>query len=178
MNVTACAEDQVSAMGAAILEHLHDCNGECTLLEMEHFEAEFERDVWDEVTALVFARRAFVSVPLSRMDWDTTIMLITWKIGQSTRADIEREFGEPHKLEHAKEATVLRYDLYVENVGEGYPKPPASYGVRDSAYEGRPDGCNFPFAPIWPPEALQARFEFDAAGVLAGFEFEVAERLT
>jgi hypothetical protein len=136
--------------------------------------------VYQEVLALIITRQAFISMPISLADPDAYVGLVDWTVGASTRTDIEARFGEPHGITSAADRRVVTYDIYVENVDdpEGYPGPPEPYAVRDAKEEDRPKECNFPFTPIWPPEAVQIEFVFDHLGVLAKFDFVVGNRLT
>lgn len=159
---------------------LHPDYGGCTLDGLSILEELYNKCVYKELLALIFSREAFVSMPISLIDGDTCIGLIDWTIGASTRADIEARFGEPHGVAAAADGHTVTYDLYVENVDdpEDYPAPPEPYAVREAKEESRPKDCNFPFTPIWPPEAVQIEFRFNQSGVLASFDFVVGNRLT
>lgn len=135
-------------------------------------------DAYEAACRLIFDRKAFISVPLAAMDYDTILMPVTWKVGHSSRADIVDRFGEPHIERVAGDGSALVYDLYVEEVDLPYPTPPEPYEARDAAAEWRPEGCNVPYEGIWPPEALQIEFLFDASNRLKRFELAVAERVT
>lgn len=183
MTATTCIGAPRRTLSEAIVERLSDyadpdSHEECTLGDLLDLESEFQESAWSAVMALVMARRVFVAVPLALLDWDAVVAPVTWEVGQSRAPDIERIFREPHAATETSEGRVLTYDLYVEHVEEGYPLPPAPYHVRDAADEDRPEGCNFPFTALWPPEALQIEFEFDAAGLLKRYDFKVGKRLT
>ncbi len=157
-----------------------DADTEVTLSDVLDFVDEeeiYDTNPFQQVTSLISDRLVYIAVPLSLMDFETTISPVTWEVGRSSVSDIMREFGEPHGDVASAEERALTYDLYVENVQETYPSPPAPYSVRDEADEDRPDQCNFPYTGIWPPEALQVVFFFKE-GILARFEFTVGERLT
>ena len=135
-------------------------------------------DAYEAACRLIFSRRAFISVPLALMDFDTVVMPVTWEVGHSSRADIIARFGKPH-LERGLEAEcAVVYDLYVEDVETPYPAPPQPYESREASAEWRPEGCNVPYGGIWPPEALQIEFAFDAGGRLQRFALGVGERVT
>jgi hypothetical protein len=173
----------ISPIGSAILElvdELHEEGGECTIADLEeHLEQLSNGSPADEVIALIEAGLVYISEPLARLDWDTSIIPVPWKIGRSTVSDIERHFGErAHGIEDIQQGQLLTYDLYVENVEDGYPLPPAPYNVRNAGDEDRPDGCSFPYTGIWPPEALQVEFAFDQTGTLTHCGFKVGMRLT
>jgi hypothetical protein len=160
---------------------LHTDDHGCTLggLDMA-LSADYEGDVYTEVLALIASREAYVAEPISLADADSYVGLVRWTVGASTRADIEKEFGPPHGTAVSPEGRTLIYDIYVENVDDpdDYPPPPASYAVREAEDGYRPEDCNFPFTAIWPPEAIQIKFEFDRSGVLGAFDFVVGDRLT
>ena len=162
----------------AILRRLA-AGDECPLDYLLELEEHHDGSVTDEVVTLINDGLAYVAVPLSQMDQDTCVMRVGWLVGSSTVADIEARFGPAHADKVARGGRVLAYDLYVENTGsEDCPPPPAPYAAREAAESDPPDGCAFPYAPIWPPEALQVEFTFGAGGTLHGFEFRVAGRLT
>ncbi|MFC7498450.1 hypothetical protein ACFQRC_04365 [Enterovirga sp. GCM10030262] len=152
---------------------------ECPLDDLLALEEHHDGSAAEEVIALIIDGLAYIAVPLSQMDWDTCVMRIDWLVGSSTVADIEAQFGPAHADKVANGARVLAYDLYVENIDdEKYAPPPAPYAARDEAESDRPTGCAFPYASIWPPEALQVEFTFAAKGTLHRFDFKVANRLT
>lgn len=177
MNEVAEIHVAAAAFKDEIADRLSE-DGECTLGDLLDLEATYNVPVWQAAYALVQERRVYVAVPLSRMDWDTTLRLVSWERGRSTNSDIEAMLGKPDAERTADGHRVYIYDLYVEGVEDGYPSPPQPYAMRDAADEERPDGCNFPFTPIWLPEALQVEFEFDQAGMLLSFEFKVGQRAT
>lgn len=167
-----------SHLREAILTEIREDDG-CPLDDLLELEEHHEGSVTDEVTTLINEGLAYIAVPLSQMDWDTCVMRVDWLVGSSTVADIEARFGPAHADKVINCARVLAYDLYVEDVDdEDYPPPAAPYAVRDKAESDRPTECAFPYASIWPPEALQVEFTFGAAGTLTRFEFKVADRLT
>lgn len=151
----------------------------CTLGGLYMALDQFDRSqVCNAVWALIEARQAYFAEPLELADADSYVLLVRWSEGSSRRGDIERELGVPHGITSDRERVTLTYDLYVENVEDDYPLPPQPYVEREAANEYRPPDCTFPYTAIWPPEALQIQFVFDRAGVLASFDFLVAERLT
>jgi hypothetical protein len=183
MPMLTVVNQPISPIGSAILElvdELHEEGGECTIADLEeHLEQLSNGDPADEVIALIKAGLVYVSEPLARLDWDTQISPVQWVIGRSTVSDIERHFGEPaHGIEDSQEGQILTYDLYVENVEDGYPLPPTPYDVRNADDEDRPEGCTFPYTGIWPPEAIQVEFAFDRAETLTRYRFKVGMRLT
>lgn len=162
----------------AILRQITE-DGECPLEELLELEEQHDGSVTEEVIILINDGLAYIAVPLSQMDWDTCVMRVDWRVGFSTADDIEAQFGPMHADQLAKGVRVLAYDLYVENVeDDDYSPPPAPYAVRNEAEDGRPADCAFPYVAIWPPEALQVEFTFDAAGTLSRFGFKVGDRLT
>lgn len=159
-----------------------DEDGGCTVGHLHSLVDELNAgeaiDLYEEIVALVTERRAFTAVPLALLDYDTLLMPVTWKVGVSSPLDVEKEFGPAHKTSVGKAGRRYLYDLYVEDVEDGYPQPPQPYDVRDKEAEERPSGCNFPFRGVWPPEALQVEFVFDDAGILRSFDFGVGARVT
>ena len=153
--------------------------GECQFGDLLALEEHDEGSVTEEVVILISDGLAYVAVPLSRLDWDTYVMPVDWSVGMSTITDIESGFGRAHRDMVINGAHTVTYDLYTEKVDhDDYPTPPAPHATRDEAERERPRNCTFPYAAIWPPEALQVEFTFGAAGTLTRFEFKVADRLT
>ena len=183
MPVIACSNDRVWALRDVILDLVDENNvpdhySHCTFDDLEDLEEEFDACVVDEVRELIQAGKIWVPKPFGLVEWDTSILPVTWREGLSTAADIIAEFGDPHLSETWEEGKVLTYDLYVEEVEDSYPLPPAPYAVRNAEDEDRPEGFTFPYTGIWPPEALQIEFVFDTAGKLVRHEFKVGTRLT
>lgn len=150
----------------------------CSFGDLVRLEREFGGSAFREVLALIDEGRAYVPVPLSLADFDTPIAPIDWQVGRSTRDDIIKRFGEPHLELGSAAGRTYFYDIYVENVDDDYPPPPERYQDRNQADTDRPADCTFPYAPIWPPEALQVEFGFDQMDVLTTYGFKVADRLT
>lgn len=161
----------------AILRQITE-DDECRLDDLLELEEHHDGSAAEEVIALISDGLAYIAVPLSQMDWDTCVMRVDWLVGSSTVADIEAQFGPAHADEVANGARVLAYDLYVENTDDEEYAPPPAYAARDEAESDRPTGCAFPYASIWPSEALQVEFSFGANGTLDRFAFKVADRLT
>jgi hypothetical protein len=122
---------------------------------------------------LITEGRAYVVEPLALTSFDSLVCPLTWEVGTTTNSDIVAQFGQPHRV---KDRTFV-YDIYVEEVEEGYPSPPSPYLDRNLAEPDRPPTCDFPYAGIWPPEALQVHFIFDVGGTLQGHRFCVEERI-
>lgn len=170
-------DNRISPTGKAILEFItvfkeENCEN-CTYADLE---TEFGGRVWSEIHTLIAARKVFVAVPLSLLDYDTAILPVTWAVGESCVEDIRREFGEPPAAAISDQGAVFTYDLYFEIVEDHYPLPPAPYASREAEDEERPDDCAFFYTNVWPPEALQAEFEFDAAGTLVSDCFKIGTR--
>lgn len=153
----------------------------CTLGGLDRaLGADYEGDVATELLGLIASRKVYAVAPISLVDADSYLAPVCWTEGISTIADIENEFGVPHGTAVSHDGQTLTYDIYVENVDDpdDYPRPPAPYAVREAEDPYRPENCAFPYTPIWPPEAMQVRFEFDRSGVLCAYEFLVGDRLT
>jgi hypothetical protein len=132
------------------------------------------QDFWKVVMELIGEGRAYVVEPLDLTSLDSLVLPVTWRAGESSISDIVAHFGKPHQ----QQDQTLVYDIYVEEVEEGYPAPPSPYAERNLAEPGYDPGCDFPYAGIWPPEALQVHFTFDANGVLQGHRFCVGNRVS
>lgn len=173
---------EISPFGAAILKLVNelyepDRFSYCTFSDLEELEEEFDGYVVDEVLTLVEAGHVWVPTPYGAIDWDTSLLPVTWHVGQSTIAEITADWRNPHIWEMRGDERVLTYDLDVRVADEGHPPPPAPYKVRNEQHEARPEGCTFPFANIWPTEALKLEFVFDHSGLLQRYRYKVGPEL-
>ena len=151
----------------------------CTVGDLLELEDRHNESVAEGILSLIEEGRVFVPVPLELMDLDTMVIPVTYEVGKNTAEDIQAAFGAQHREECTATGRQFTYDLYVEDIDEPYyPAPPEPYDVREAANEDRPSSCTFPFSAIWPPEALQAIFQFDRAGVLSAVRFAVGARAT
>ena len=178
-DVSAAGEGDSIAL--AILSIINDPETEdgCAIGDLLDLLDLDEKSVWDGVLTLIATGRAYVTSPLARADLDTFLMPVQWCPGTSTSTDIAAIFGAPHVDVARDGVREIIYDLYVEDPEEpNYPSPPAPYAAREEGSNQRPAACTVPFSPIWPPEALQVKFVFDGADLLAGYQFTVGHRAT